>query len=484
MEKILVIEDDRFASEMIKKTLAANDFSSQACQDYKTASETLLHEVFFAAVMNMHLHDSDWQKTTALLKEYNLPIIIFSSGRYDSVLREHVLEKRIIDFIEKDDPSSLQHMAQVLVRLRKNSRLKVLVADDSALALNQAKSILINAKFQTLTASDGIEALDVLEMNPDISVVLTDYIMPRMNGLELLKRIRQRFDGNSLSVIAVSDLTDKEGISGFLKSGANDYILKPYSNDELYCRVVNNAELVESYHEVSRLNQEKNYFLGMAAHDIRGPLGSVSGLCRQVIENSGYEGDAIELFRIIMDTSDDILSMMEGLLDISSIESRSFSLKPVIFSLSDLVQQRLERIFFSSAKMKGINLSYTYEEQLEFLFDKTRISQVVDNLISNAIKFTPENGEVKIALRHQDNRVIFSVEDTGPGLSEEDMEKVFNEFTTLSAGATKGEKTVGLGLSICNRIIRLHKGEIGVKRGRSGGAEFYFMLPADTAPAG
>ncbi|MBI9099086.1 MAG: hybrid sensor histidine kinase/response regulator, partial [Spirochaetaceae bacterium] len=265
----------------------------------------------------------------------------------------------------------------------------------------------------------------------------------------------------------------------FLKIGANDFIYKPYTNDEFYCRVLNHAQLVESYKEVNRLSLEKNSLLGMTAHDIRGPLGSIVGACRFLLQKSNYKNPERTKrgLKAISETSEQMLLMVNELLDISSIESGKCDLNPIQSSLSDLIEKRIDLIFMGQAAAKEIEILFNPEPAMELIFDVGRITQVIDNFISNAIKFTPVCGVVTINLKREKDRVFFTIKDTGPGLTDEDMKNVFKEFATLSALSTNGEKSTGLGLAICRKIIKLHSGEIGVNPSPDGGAEFYFSLP-------
>ncbi|MBI9099538.1 MAG: response regulator, partial [Spirochaetaceae bacterium] len=216
MENILVIEDSQSISAMIKNALERIDFSVVLCPDFKTAKESLSENQFFAAVVDMELPDSYWEKTADLVNQYNVPIIIYSAGEYNTAIRKRVLTKNILDFIQKKDEKSLNLLVRTIDRLRRNSHMTVLVADDSRTALSQAKFILEQAKFKVLTAADGLIALNLLEKNRHISIVITDYEMPHLNGFELVKKIREEFDSNSMAIIAVSHPSTSASTSKFL----------------------------------------------------------------------------------------------------------------------------------------------------------------------------------------------------------------------------------------------------------------------------
>ncbi len=478
-EKILIIEDDSISSKMMMRILEDNNFEPFLMTGHEIDEDTLQRSNFFAAVVDMKLADPGFEEISTLINKYEIPLILFAAKEYSSALRDKVANKKILDFVQKKDAASLGQIISILSRLRKNSLMKVLLVDDSKFALTLAASILKTANFEVFTASDGQEAVEILNSTPDISIVLTDYDMPVLNGLDLLKKIRERFDRNSMAVIAVSQMTAQTNITTFLRNGANDYVMKPYTNDELYCRVVNSAELVESYREINRINQNMNYLMGMASHDIRGPLGSISELCSYLAENPDeYGKDSYKnTLNIIAETSEHILSMVNSLLDISTIDHKDFVLKKSDTSLTELIRQRIDQIFLKSVQTKNIRIIYEPVQEVSAGIDKTRIIQVLDNLISNAVKFTPAGGEIIIDVKKSGNDVYFSIKDSGPGLTKKDMDQVFKEFKKLSAAPTSGENSVGLGLSICKRIITLHNGEIGARTRPEGGADFYFNLP-------
>jgi len=227
--------------------------------------------------------------------------------------------------------------------------------------------------------------------------------------------------------------------------------------------------------ELRELNELKNKFLGIAAHDLRSPLTSILGFSDILIDEEAgpLTENQKEFLEIINKTGKEMLTLINDLLDVSAIESGKLelSLKPA--SLKEILKDRI-RIYRIVAESKEITLNESLSEIPEVLIDSNRIVQVIDNLISNAVKFSPSGSNIYITLGQKDNMIKVSVKDEGPGISEEDQTKLFGEFQKLSAQPTGGEKSTGLGLSIVKKIIQSHNGTIEVKSKVSQGTTFNF----------
>lgn len=481
LDRILVVEDNLSISSQIKRSLELKNFSVTICSHLLAKQISISTDSFFAAVIGMENPDGVWKKTFDLIACYSIPVFIYSSCDYNAELREKLMDENILDFIHKDSVQSHELLTQSIERLRLNSQLKVLIVDDSPTARKVGRFILEKAKFRILEAEDGLDALNILKENPDVRIVVSDYEMPNLNGYELVKRIRDQYDKNTLSIIGVSHPSTRASTSTFLKYGANDFISKPYTEDEFYCRIITQAELLESFVKIKSLNEQKNIILGMVAHDIRSPLSNIEIVCNRLIEKSRDEFSAkIEkAFKAISGTTSSMMHLLNDLLDITSIESDNYKLDIKLNSLQKVVNERLDFIFYEKAEKKNIKLTYKQHDIPETYFDIHRLTQVVDNLISNAVKYTPLGGEIIINLKEKKDKLIFRIWDNGPGLNKEDLERVFSEFQKLSAAPTGGESSTGLGLSICRKIILLHNGQIWVDSEPGSGSEFCFSLPVE-----
>lgn len=269
-----------------------------------------------------------------------------------------------------------------------------------------------------------------------------------------------------------------------IRSSLDDYLkVILEQRAELADRGINDALLkelimkyVESERRLRELNDLKNRFLGMAAHDLRNPLGSIRGFSEILLEGESDEATTKEFLTIINDVSNQMLDLLNELLDISVIESGKFTLSREAGNLAALAGRRVH-LCGSSAAKKGIVIKEEYSPCPEMEFDPKKVSQVLDNLISNAIKFSPLGSVVTVSLSVAGESVRLFVEDRGPGISEEDRPKLFGEFQKLSAKPTGDEKSTGLGLAIAKKIVEAHGGAIGVEGAPGGGSRFFFTLP-------
>lgn len=230
--------------------------------------------------------------------------------------------------------------------------------------------------------------------------------------------------------------------------------------------------------ELFELNQLKNKFIGMAAHDLRNPLISIKGFSDFLLtEDYGSMTDTQrEFITMIQSSSGNMMNLVNDILDISVIESGQLSLKPGQGFLAQLI---LEKINLNQiiAQKKHIVIQQDLKECPAIFFDRDRMGQVMDNLLSNAIKFSGQRTHIHVEMKLINNSVQVSVQDEGPGIPAEELDQLFGEFARLSITPTAGEKSTGLGLSITKKIVVAHKGTIRVESEPGKGTIFFFSLP-------
>ena len=234
----------------------------------------------------------------------------------------------------------------------------------------------------------------------------------------------------------------------------------------------------DSEKKLVELNNLKNKFLGIAAHDLRNPLSSILGLTEMLLDESmgPLNDEQKEFIAMMYSASEQMLALLNDLLDISAIESGKLDIRQIEGSLYNLVKERISLTQIIADK-KDIKINMVLQEVPEFEFDAARVSQVIDNLISNAVKFSQPESAIHVLLETAGNVARVSVRDEGPGISPEDQKNMFGEFQKLNAKPTAGEKSTGLGLSIAKKIILAHGGIIDVENAPEKGALFWFTLP-------
>jgi diguanylate cyclase (GGDEF)-like protein len=209
-------------------------------------ARTLLarHDDWFLALTGLVLADGNRDEVVDCLLDRGLPTVVVS-GVYDDDLRERLLRRRVIDFVLKSTPGSLDYIVWLVKRLERNRRISALVVDDSASARMHTAGLLETYGYRVVQAENGDAALRMLERDPTIRLAMVDQEMPGMHGVELTRRLRALRARDRVAVIGVSGRDDAGLVARFLKSGANDFLRKPFSREEFFCRVSQNVDQLE-----------------------------------------------------------------------------------------------------------------------------------------------------------------------------------------------------------------------------------------------
>lgn len=218
-----------------------------------------------------------------------LPTIVLTEG-FDDDTRDQLLTKNIVDYVLKRSVDDIDYLVRLIRQLHKNSSTEVLVADDSSVYRKSLSDILRNQLFTVYEAKDGEEALALIKKHKDIKLVLTDYFMPKVDGFELVTKLRKTKSKDELAIIAISGDTSEMVVSKFLKYGANDYIKKPFSKEEFVCRINNHIEhiaLIEFQKELANFDfltglYNRKYMMGagetLHANAVRGNIDFIVGM--------------------------------------------------------------------------------------------------------------------------------------------------------------------------------------------------------------
>ncbi|MCX7015856.1 MAG: response regulator [Candidatus Sumerlaeota bacterium] len=352
---------------------------------------------------------------------------------------------------------------------------RILIVDDDANSLEMLDQELQEAGFETRLCVSGEAALDAIR-GGGIDLMLLDIMMPDVSGLDVLRRLREQCTMSDLPVIVVTAKDHSRDVVESLTLGANDYLIKPIDISVLLARVRTQLSL-------RRLIRMKDELVQIASHDLKGPLMIIMSYAALMEERIPGGAPAIEevrrFARRIRAQARDMGRLIEDLLDFQVIDDGTLNLFPKPFDLNRLAERVVDDYILPAAE-KGIGISFKRGADLPPIeADETRIQQVLENLVGNAIKFSPEQSRTTVSTFALDGSVGVEVADTGPGLRESDLEKVFVKFAQLSNRPTRGEKSHGIGLAICKRLIEMHNGEIGVRNNPERGATFWFRLPID-----
>lgn len=362
----------------------------------------------------------------------------------------------------------------------------VLVVDDASDGRLLARACLTLAGYEVIEAAGGAEALALAERSPP-DVMLLDVCMPGMDGFAVCTALRSREATRGLPVLMVSADSDRVAISKGFAVGAVDFLAKPFRAEELCARVAVHAELGRarreletSYARLAALTHEKDLMFGMAAHDLRGPLSVISGFVEHALASLGgvQEPVARQALEVTQREVQQMEHFLGSLLDLNALERGAPGLKSRPIDLLSEARAALERAA-RAATSKRIDLRIEHPGgPLRVQADHLGLRRILDNFISNAVKFTPEGGKVRLKFARNYDEGECYICDDGPGLTEQDLLRVFGRFARLSAKPTGGEKSTGLGLAICRALAEGMDGRVWCGNNAEGGAFFAFSLPA------
>jgi signal transduction histidine kinase len=340
-----------------------------------------------------------------------------------------------------------------------------------------------------LAEADSGENALLLYANFRPDLVLLDVMLPGIDGFETCRRLKRDYGEKSAPVIFITAKSESDDVVEGLTAGGVDYLPKPFKPKEVVARVrthLQNQILSEQrtmlVEQLRKANAAKNRFLGMAAHDLRNPLASIRGITEFMREGAvgPFSPEQLSLIETIHDASQSMLTMVNELLDVATIEAGELKLSLEVHNLGDLIAKSVSMINREALKKKT---RITFEPPLEpvtLTIDPAKMKQVVDNLLSNAIKYSPPGSTIRafVTSRADNSTCSFSVRDQGPGIAEDERDKLFKDFSRLSSKPTGGEKSTGLGLAICRKIVEAHHGIIIVDNLPDCGCEFRVTLPA------
>ena len=363
---------------------------------------------------------------------------------------------------------------------------KILIVDDRPENLYSLECILAQDDREIFQANSGEEALKIA-FQEDLSLILLDVQMPDMDGFEVANILKSTKRTRKTPIVFVTAISkEKKYMLKGLEEGAIDYLFKPLDTD-ITCAKVNMllqlyAQQIEIEHknvELNKLNEEKNYFLGMASHDLRNPLGNIITFANFIEDEAAISlsEEHKNYLKIIINTSRGMMELLDNLLDISRIESGEMMGIKSDFNVKDFIISCVNQTK-NSADKKNIQLGFSIGDSVKSIHgNQVQLSQVLINLISNAIKFSHAKTSVEVTADILDGQVVIKVTDQGQGIPESEQSKVFDAFTKTSVRSTAGEGSTGLGLNIAKKLIESHGGKIWLTSKKGKGSTFAFSIP-------
>ena len=379
---------------------------------------------------------------------------------------------------------------------------KILIVDDKQEMGQALKQYLTDEGYASSLASGGSEALDMLENDKNYSVVLLDIIMPGLDGVTVLKRLQDA--GSDAAVIMMSGHGSEELAVECMRNGAEDYLSKPFSLEDLIQRIERASAHRRERLEKQQLQQEKEDFILMLSHDMKNPLTAVIGSIDIIREGclGTINEEQEEYLQSAIDSCNEVVIMIDNLLDIRKFEAGKIQMAIHPYNAHELIG-KVATQFARPAKHDGIELSVDLEPgNTEIAVDKNAFTRVLGNLLGNALKFTPEGGKITLSCHRNEVRelnipvyaqippdfrgkgcyVRLTVSDTGDGIPLDELDRIFDRYTQFARKTGRERGGAGLGLAYCKLAIESFHGMIWAECETGQGGEFVILLPCCSGP--
>lgn len=366
-------------------------------------------------------------------------------------------------------------------------QIEILVIEDEPVVQQTLGTFLEALGYDFVIADSGEKALSLLATyRPEL--ILCDIMMPGMTGYQVCEALQKNPEICDIPLIFLTALHTPEHLLQGFQVGAVDYISKPFHFSELEARIKTHLalyrskrKLAEYVQHLERLNQEKNHFLGIVAHDLKNPLSTIL-LRAQMTQMKAAKitpEKLMDSMSLICADAERMLKIISNLLDINRLETGKIDLKVEPVDVKAILKSLL-KLWQEKAQAKNIQLIAEWDDTPVILqTDSQLLFQILENLLSNALKYSPSHSSVWLEIACSDTECAIHVRDQGPGLSLEDQKKLFQKFARLSTRPTGGESSSGLGLSIVKYLTEQLQGRITCRSQLGQGACFTLTLPCE-----
>lgn len=356
------------------------------------------------------------------------------------------------------------------------SRNHILIVDDEPYNLKVVGSLLVELDYNVGLARNGKEALDrVKTLKPEL--ILMDVIMPEMDGFEACRQLKSSESTRHIPIIMLSGLNSEEDIAKGLECGADDFLSKPVRPLEMKARIKSLLRSKKNYDKLQEVQNMRDSLVQMVAHDLRVPLTVIKCVSSMLQKGSIPMDQALGLLKRIYMGSNQAENLINDMLTVANSNNLDSTLKFSDLNVTQYLDSTLDDLkpIIDDAEI-NLEVIHNVDKEFKTQFDPYVISRVIDNLIQNAIKFSPKNGKISIRTFVEDeNNWGFSISDEGCGFDND--EDIFDLYVSKDK-ASGSRKSFGLGLHFCKLVVNAHKGKIKGSSNIPNGALFKIILPA------
>ena len=369
----------------------------------------------------------------------------------------------------------------------------ILVVDDNVVIRQIMKRALEQNQHCVTVAKNGIEALECMRQG-GIDLVLLDVIMPEMNGFEVLEEMAKEPDLAAIPVVVISGDTQLDSAIRCIQLGAEDYLVKPPNQTLLRTRVnaslrkkflhdqeqAHQREIKQMYEAVKAANVAKTEFIAMATHELRNPIAQIAitnSLFSRVGELNEKQEELLDAVNFSLERMQSLIVDLDG---VSRLEMGKIRIEIAPLDLRELIL-KIVNSFENDLATRNHSIIVDMPDKLAYVqADRERMIQVLSNLVSNAIKYTPDGGKIFVSAvaRPEDRSVEVAVRDTGLGIALEDQKQIFSKFFRSGDSKVRARPGTGLGLYIAKSLIEMQNGRIWFESNYGEGTAFYFSLPS------
>jgi signal transduction histidine kinase len=390
----------------------------------------------------------------------------------------------------------------------------VLIADDNS-DMRDYLSRLLNPRWRVIAVADGMSAFHAaIEHKPDL--ILSDVMMPGIDGLQLISKLRENPETRTTPVILLSARAGEDARVEGLQAGADDYLTKPFAARELIAHVDTNlklsaarreltsqletlvAERTEGLREANRkleiardealeMSELKTQFMSNVSHEIRTPMAGILGFTELLFSSDELSDSDRDLAESALSAGQRLMLIVNELLDFAKLEARKATLDQTEIHVAKIMSEVFSNIS-ASARIKNLTTELIVDDKIPACLyaDAARLSQILTNLANNAVKFTHE-GRIVLSAMFEDEtddevHVRFKVKDDGIGISDKAKQRLFEPFMQADGSTTRKYGGTGLGLSIVKKTVDLMKGTVGFDSELNKGSDFWFVVPLRKSP--